>query len=118
MLIAQISDFHLLPRGVLAYEAADTASALGKVVDHINGLVPAPDVVIVSGDIADGGRLDSYHLARELLTPLEMPIPLSALGHHLWKAAGQSSKKGDSISNMVRWVESMTGTKIVPGSNQ
>lgn len=74
MLIVQISDFHLLPRGELAYKAADTASALGKVVDHINGLVPMPDVVIVTGDVADGGRLDSYHLARELLAPLEMPV--------------------------------------------
>jgi Icc protein len=61
MLIAQISDIHLVPEGELAYEAADTANALGKVVDHINGLVPTPDVVIVTGDIADGGRLDSYH---------------------------------------------------------
>ena len=74
MLIVQISDFHLLPRGELAYQAADTASALGKVVDHINGLVPIPDVVIVTGDVADGGRLDSYHLARELLAHLEMPV--------------------------------------------
>ncbi len=74
MLIVQISDFHLLPKGESAYEAADTASALGKAVDHINGLAPAPDAVIVTGDIADGGRLDSYHLARELLAPLEMPV--------------------------------------------
>ena len=74
MLIVQISDFHLLPIGELAYKAADTASALRKVVDHINGLVPVPDVVIVTGDVADGGRLDSYHLARELLAPLEMPV--------------------------------------------
>ncbi len=74
MLIVQISDFHLLPRGELAYKAADTASSLRKVVDHINGLLPAPDVVIVTGDVADGGRLDSYQLARELLAPLEMPV--------------------------------------------
>lgn len=74
MLIAQISDIHLVPKGELAYEAADTANALGKVVNHIKGLSPTPDVLIVTGDIADGGRLDSYHLARELLAPLEMPV--------------------------------------------
>ncbi len=56
-------------------------------------------------------------IALKLANDLEMPIPLSALGHHLWKAARQYAKKGDSISNMVRWVESMTGTKITPGSN-
>ncbi len=57
-------------------------------------------------------------IAMELANTQELPTPLSALGHHLWKAAGQNSQKGDSISNMVYWVESMTGTKIVPGSDQ
>lgn len=74
MFIAQISDIHLVPGGERAYAAADTAGALRKVVSHINGLVPLPDVVIVTGDIADGGRLESYHLARELLAPLAMPV--------------------------------------------
>ena len=74
MRIAQISDIHLKPEGGLAYQAADTAGALRKVVDHLNNLVPALDVVLLTGDIADGGRLESYHLARELLAPLKMPL--------------------------------------------
>ena len=74
MRIAQISDIHLKPEGKLAYQAADTAGALRKVVDHLNNLVPALDVVLLTGDIADGGRLESYHLARELLAPLKMPL--------------------------------------------
>jgi 3-hydroxyisobutyrate dehydrogenase len=57
-------------------------------------------------------------IAMELANTLKLPIPLSGLGHQLWKAAGQHSKKGDSISNMVRWVEFMTGIKIVPGSGK
>jgi 3-hydroxyisobutyrate dehydrogenase len=55
-------------------------------------------------------------IAMKLADDLKIPIPLSAHGHHLWKAAERSSKKGDSISHMVRWVESMTGTEILPGS--
>lgn len=74
MRIAQISDIHLKPRGDLAYRAADSAGALRKVVAHLNNLVPAPDVVILTGDIADGGHQESYHLARELLAPLKMPL--------------------------------------------
>jgi 3',5'-cyclic-AMP phosphodiesterase len=74
MRIAQISDTHLKPQGGLAYQAADTAAALSKVVDHLNRLMPAPDVVILTGDIADDGRIESYQLARELLTPLRMPL--------------------------------------------
>lgn len=56
-------------------------------------------------------------IAMELADTLNLPVPLSALGHHLWRAAGHASKKGDSISHMVRWVESVTGTEILPGSD-
>lgn len=74
MRIAQISDFHLKPSGELAYNTADTAGLLEKVVSHINLLYPIPDVVIVTGDIADDGELGSYTLAKKLLSPLQMPF--------------------------------------------
>ena len=81
MRIAQISDLHLKPGGALAYAAADTAGALARVVRHLNALVPAPDAVVVTGDIADGGHLDSYVLARELLAPLQAPVFLVPGNH-------------------------------------
>lgn len=74
MRIAQISDIHLKPKGARAYAAADTAAALRMVVRHLNRLAPAPDVVILTGDIADGGQRESYDLARELLEPLAVPL--------------------------------------------
>ena len=60
MLIAQISDFHLKPEGVLAYEAADTVTPLRRAVDHINALNPRPDLVLVTGDLVDEGAAESY----------------------------------------------------------
>ena len=74
MLIAQISDFHLKPKRALAYEAADTAGALEKVVAHINQMNPLPDLVIATGDLADGGSQESYGLAHDLLSPLKPPL--------------------------------------------
>ena len=56
-------------------------------------------------------------IAMELATRMGLPVPLSALGRELWKAAGRSSDKGGSISNMVRWVESITRTEITSGSS-
>ena len=56
-------------------------------------------------------------IAMELATRNRLPAPLSALGQELWKAAGRHSEKGGSISNMVRWVESMTRTEITSGSS-
>ena len=65
MLITQISDFHLRPKRALAYDAADTAGALEKVVEHINQMNPLSDLVIATGDLADGGALESmgWHMS-------------------------------------------------------
>ncbi len=81
MLIAQISDFHLKPGGGLAYGVADTAGALERVVSHINRLPQQPDVILITGDIADGGAPESYFLAGELLGGLKAPM-LIVPGNH------------------------------------
>jgi 3-hydroxyisobutyrate dehydrogenase-like beta-hydroxyacid dehydrogenase len=44
-----------------------------------------------------------------------MPLPLSGVGQHMWKAAVQHAGQGSSISEMVRWVEHMTGIDITAG---
>ncbi len=62
------------PGGALAYNVADTAGTLERVVAHINRLRPLPDVILVTGDIADGGEAESYFLARELLAKLQTPL--------------------------------------------
>ncbi|MCK7468009.1 MAG: metallophosphoesterase [Desulfosudis oleivorans] len=73
-MIAQISDFHLKPPGVLAYGVADTAAALRRAVDHLNGLVPRPHAVLVTGDLVDEGASESYRVLREILIGLRMPF--------------------------------------------
>ena len=74
LVIAQISDFHLKPPGVLAYGVADTAAALRRAVDHLNGLVPRPHAVLVTGDLVDEGASESYRVLREILVGLRMPF--------------------------------------------
>ena len=53
-------------------------------------------------------------IALELATREELSLPLSDLGRRLWTAAQSYSPEGASISDMVRWVELMTGTEITP----
>ena len=74
MLIAQISDVHLKPEGILAYGVADTATALARAVKHINTLNPRPDLVLATGDLVDEGASESYVLLRRLLSPLKPPL--------------------------------------------
>jgi len=60
MLIAQISDLHVMPKGKLAYERVDTAGMLRNAVAHLNRLDPRPDVVLITGDLADRGEPLAY----------------------------------------------------------
>ncbi|MBN2059181.1 MAG: NAD(P)-dependent oxidoreductase [Deltaproteobacteria bacterium] len=71
---------------------------------------------IISRKFDDAFKLElmvkDIGIAMKLAERNGLPIPLSALGHHLWKAAERHSEKGSSISEMVRWVEEMTGIRI------
>jgi 3',5'-cyclic AMP phosphodiesterase CpdA len=81
MLIAQISDTHIRPKGVLAMGRVDTAGHLARAVAHINALRPAPDVVLATGDLVDAGQPEEYAHLRELLAPLAPPVHLIAGNH-------------------------------------
>jgi 3',5'-cyclic-AMP phosphodiesterase len=88
--IAQISDLHIKPPGQLAYGRVDTAKALERCVEALNKFEPAPDFVVISGDLADTPVRQEYdHLAR-LLAPLTLPfavIPGNHDGRELMRAA-------------------------------
>ena len=82
VLIAQISDLHITPPGALAYGRVDTAAALKQAINTLNRLSPRPDLVVVSGDIADSAMPEEYEHAKKLLAALEIPfaaIPRSRL---------------------------------------
>ena len=86
MLIAQITDPHIKPRGRLAYRRVDTAAALAEVIDAVNALVTPPDLVLMTGDLVDAGRPEEYGLLREILQPLRAPV-LPVPGNHDERAA-------------------------------
>jgi 3',5'-cyclic AMP phosphodiesterase CpdA len=72
MLIAQISDSHMLPPGEIAYGQADTEAALRAAVAAVNRA--RPDVVIHTGDFAHHGAPEAYALALEILQGLDAPL--------------------------------------------
>jgi 3',5'-cyclic-AMP phosphodiesterase len=73
IVIAQISDLHIKPRGELAYRKVDTAAALTRCVAALNRLTPSPDLVVISGDLADTPRAEEYEHLATLLAPLAIP---------------------------------------------
>jgi Icc protein len=70
--IAQISDLHIKPPGKLAYGRVDTAKALERCIAAINAFVPAPDFVVISGDLADAPSVEEYDHLKLLLAPLKL----------------------------------------------
>ena len=50
------------------------ADGLAAAVRDVLALDPAPDAVLLSGDVAADGRPEEYTLVRELLAPLRAPV--------------------------------------------
>jgi 3',5'-cyclic-AMP phosphodiesterase len=72
--IAQISDLHIKPPGSLAYGRVDTARALERCVAALNEFIPRPDLVVISGDLADTPTAAVYEHLKRLLAPLQLPV--------------------------------------------
>ncbi len=86
MIIAQITDLHVRPEGLLAYERVSTNRMLKEALGHLNEMRPRPDVVIATGDLADRGLAEEYALLADMLGELEMPVFLVP-GNHDDRAA-------------------------------
>ncbi|USG59961.1 phosphodiesterase [Sneathiella marina] len=81
MLIAQITDMHVvLPDDPMA-ELYQTADRLAEAVRHLNITVNKPDMVFMTGDLVNCGKVKEYELLRELISPLGMPVYLMAGNH-------------------------------------
>jgi 3',5'-cyclic-AMP phosphodiesterase len=81
IVIAQMTDLHIRAPGELVCGRVDTASALVRCVEELNRLSPQPDLVVISGDLADAPVAESYdHLVR-LLAKLELPF-VAVPGNH------------------------------------
>jgi 3',5'-cyclic AMP phosphodiesterase CpdA len=68
-LLAQLSDPHVR----LDDDGASTAS-LAAAVDAVLAFRPAPQAVVLTGDIANAAEAAEYARVRELLAPLPMPV--------------------------------------------
>lgn len=51
-------------------------------------------------------------IALELAGEIKLPLPLSELNQQLWRSAGEQAAPGASVSEAVRWLETVTGVEI------
>src|SRR5262245_30732205 len=81
MIIAQMTDLHVVGRGQLCQGRVPTNAQLQAAVAHLNGLEPRPDVVLATGDLTDHGAPEEYDALREILAPLRAPLHLIPGNH-------------------------------------
>jgi len=86
MLIAQLSDPHVRPEGMLYQDVVDSNAMFAAAIAQVNALDPRPDLVLLSGDLVDKGTADEYRMLRRLLAALAMPA-LVIPGNHDERAA-------------------------------
>ncbi len=71
MIVAQISDTHI---ALDTPDAAQRLSDFERAIADINGLDPAPDVIVHTGDIVHNGRPGEYAVAATVLAGARAPV--------------------------------------------
>jgi 3',5'-cyclic-AMP phosphodiesterase len=80
--LVQLSDPHV----GADWGHGDPVAKLAAAVESVRGLVPRPDAVVISGDLAEHGAADEYEQVHELAARLEAPLYVLP-GNHDERAA-------------------------------
>ena len=81
MLIAQITDCHVVEPGELVADRVDSAAALERAVRQITELPTRPDLVVATGDLVNDGRATQYDRFQEIVAELTVPL-IPVPGNH------------------------------------
>ncbi|HSJ92313.1 MAG TPA: phosphodiesterase [Ilumatobacter sp.] len=81
MLIAQITDCHVVEPGELVADRVDSGEALERAVRQINGLPTPPALVVATGDLVNDGRPEQYDRFQAIVAELTVPL-IPVPGNH------------------------------------
>lgn len=77
MLLAHLSDPHLVTGPLAPGPATGLHAALGRIL----GLETRPDAIVITGDLAERGSVESYDQLAQLLSEVPLPVYLAAGNH-------------------------------------
>lgn len=81
VIIAQFSDLHITTAGRRNEYSIDTAAGLSRCIEHLGALDVAPDLLVISGDLADEGVPEEYQRLRAMLAAVRIPLCLMPGNH-------------------------------------
>jgi Icc protein len=94
MLIAQLSDLHVTADGAPVAGRVNTNALAERAIGALLRLTPRPDIVVISGDLAENGTPDDYAAVHRLLAQLSMPVYVVP-GNHDRREAMRTAFAGD-----------------------
>lgn len=79
MRIVQLSDLHLAPSPL--YSGVDPWLSLAQALERVAGLRPRPDLLLLTGDLANDGSSQTYRRLQEMLVKTGHPFALLPGNH-------------------------------------
>lgn len=102
MLIAHLTDPHVGLASNATCPKLDPAEALRRALAHVRALQPAPELLLLTGDLTDSGRAADYTLIRDLLEN-ELPAA-SAGGPRVLAIPGNHDLREAMRANLDDWL--------------
>ncbi len=114
--IAHLSDPHLIGSGELHHGVVDNAANLSRALDRLAAVRPAPQALVLTGDLADRAEPDAYATLRSIVEPAAAAmgaVVVWTMGNHDERApfaAGLFDADDDGFQDRVHEVD---GLRIV-----
>jgi Icc protein len=114
VLIAQLTDTHVVERGSTEELWVDNTARVREAVASINAELPAMSAVLATGDLTNGGRPGEFEVLAECLAPLDAQL-LPLAGNHddrgLLRATFPNVPWADA--EHASWVAVVDGVRLV-----
>ncbi len=82
MILVQLTDLHVRPRGLPAYRVAETNMLTERALRAVRALKIQPDAIVISGDLTDNGLDTEYAVLAEMLRRI-ISVPVYVIpGNH------------------------------------
>ncbi len=114
MLLAQLTDTHILDPASTSERFVDNNDRLAKAVAALNAETVRPDAVLATGDLTDTGSAVEMDLLADLLAPLEIPL-LPIPGNHDRRETFRTTfdMPWATEDSHVGWVTELNGLTII-----
>jgi len=75
MILLQLTDLHVRPRGLAAMRTCETNVLTERALRAARDFRPRPDALVITGDLVNNGRVDEYENLAEMLARLiDFPV--------------------------------------------